>query len=246
MTSDRVGTYRFVAEPFHVDFTGRLMLGVLGNHLLNCAGFHANERGFGMEALHEHHCTWVLSRLVVELEDLPRQYEEFAIQTWVENVYHLFTDRNFAILSGEGKPLGYARSVWAMIDKETRKPADLYAFCESGITDYACDRACPIDKPGHIRVSDRAVPVSYQVKYGDIDVNGHVNSIRYIEQILDLFPLKMYEEKRLRRFEMAYMAESRYGDTLDFCREEVGKDIYAIEVRKNGTEAVVRSKVIFV
>lgn len=48
MKENKVGTYSFVAEPFHVDFTGRLFMGVLGNHLLNCAGFHATERGFGM------------------------------------------------------------------------------------------------------------------------------------------------------------------------------------------------------
>ena len=48
---NRIGTYQFVAEPFHVDFNGRLTMGVLGNHLLNCAGFHANDRGFGIGAL---------------------------------------------------------------------------------------------------------------------------------------------------------------------------------------------------
>ena len=34
MNENRIGTYSFIAEPFHVDFTGRLTLGVLGNHLL--------------------------------------------------------------------------------------------------------------------------------------------------------------------------------------------------------------------
>ena len=43
MGNNKVGTYNFVAEPFHVDFTGKLTMGVLGNHLLNCAGFHATE-----------------------------------------------------------------------------------------------------------------------------------------------------------------------------------------------------------
>ena len=41
---NKIGTYQFVAEPFHVDFNGRLTMGVLGNHLLNCAGFHASDR----------------------------------------------------------------------------------------------------------------------------------------------------------------------------------------------------------
>ena len=49
--NNKIGTYKFVAEPFHVDFTGRLTMGVLGNHLLNCAGFHATERGFGIATL---------------------------------------------------------------------------------------------------------------------------------------------------------------------------------------------------
>ena len=106
MKENKVGTYSFVAEPFHVDFTGRLFMGVLGNHLLNCAGFHATERGFGMAELNESNYTWVLSRLAIELEDMPAQYEEFSVDTWVENVYRLFTDRNFAIYGKDGKDYG--------------------------------------------------------------------------------------------------------------------------------------------
>lgn len=145
--NDKVGTYQFVAEPFHVDFAGRLTMGVLGNHLLNCAGFHAAERGFGIAELNENHYTWVLSRLAVELEDMPRAYQKFSVQTWVENVYRLFTDRNFAILDEKGRPLGYARSVWAMISMETRRPADLLTLHGGAITGYVCDKECPIDRP---------------------------------------------------------------------------------------------------
>ena len=68
--NNKIGTYKFVAEPFHVDFTGRLTMGVLGNHLLNCAGFHATERGFGIATLNEDNYTWVLSRLAVELDEI--------------------------------------------------------------------------------------------------------------------------------------------------------------------------------
>ena len=68
--NNKIGTYKFVAEPFHVDFTGRLTMGVLGNHLLNCAGFHASDRGFGIATLNEDNYTWVLSRLAVELDEM--------------------------------------------------------------------------------------------------------------------------------------------------------------------------------
>lgn len=246
MSENKVGTYRFVAEPFHCDFSGKLTMSVLGNHLLNCAGFHAADRGFGIATLNENHYTWVLSRLAVELENMPCQYEGFSIQTWVENVYRLFTDRNFAILDKEGKAVGYARSVWAMISMETRKPADLLTLHGGSITDYVCDKECPISKPGRIKVTEKTPVSEYQTRYSDIDINGHVNSIKYIEHILDLFPIEFFKEKRIKRFEMAYVAESYYGDILSFYREEVGEKEYDIEVKKNGTDVVVRSKVIFI
>ena len=245
MDDHKIGTYNFVAEPFHVDFTGKLTMGVLGNHLLNCAGFHAAERGFGIAEMNENHYTWVLSRLAIELEDMPHQYEPFSIYTWIENVYRLFTDRNFELVNKDGKTIGYARSVWAMISMETRKPADLIALHGEGLNQYASDRECPIAKPGRIKVTTDTPAEVYQTRYSDIDINGHVNSIKYIEHILDLFQMDTFKVKQVKRFEMAYVAESYYGDALSFYLEEKNENEYDIEVKKNNQEVVVRSKVIF-
>ena len=252
MKDNKIGTYSFVAEPFHVDFTGRLFMGVLGNHLLNCAGFHASERGFGISELNESNYTWVLSRLAVEMEEMPAQYESFSVDTWVENVYRLFTDRNFAVYGKDGKVYGYARSVWAMINLDTRKPADLLTLHGGRIVDYIeTEKPCPIEKPGRIKVG-ACMPVrSVEMYYNDIDINGHVNSIKYMEHVLDLFPKEWYAGHVIRRFEMAYVAESYFGDVLSFFREENADDTIDIEVRKNvggdnaEGEVVCRSKIKF-
>ena len=243
MSESKIGTYKFVTEPYHVDFTGKLTMGILGNHLLNCAGFHASDRGFNDAEVDGSPYTWVLSRLAIELEEMPRRYEEFSIQTWIENVYRLFTDRNFAIFNPEGKEVGYVRSVWAMINMDTRKPADLLTLHGGNLTDNICAKECPIAKPGRIKVTQQAPVAEYLTKYSDIDINGHVNSIKYIEHVLNLFPMDTFKEKSIRRFEIAYVAESYYGDTLCFYLEEKGTDEYDIEVKKNNQEVVVRSKV---
>ena len=241
----KIGTYQFVAEPFHVDYTGHLTIGVLGNHLLNVAGFHSHDRGFGIDRLNKEHYTWVLSRLALEMYDLPMQYESFTIETWVANVYRLFTDRNFAVLNKEGKAIAYARSVWAMIDTETRKPVDLMAIHDGDIAGYICDKDCPIDKPSRIKVNSKEPVAILPVKYSDMDINGHVNSIRYIEHILDLFPVDAFKEKRVRRFEMAYVAETMATDTMAYYMDKVDDDNFDIEVKKNQADVVCRSKVIF-
>ena len=246
-SNDKIGRYPFVAEPFHCDFSGRLTMGVLGNHLLNCAGFHASDRGFGIAALNEDNYTWVLSRLAVELEEMPSQYEKFSIETWVENVYRLFTDRNFAILGADGRTLGYARSVWAMISMNTRKPADLLTLHEGHITDYVYpDYPCPIAKPSRIRVTATEPQGEFTARYSDIDINGHLNSIRYIEHILDLFPLDLFRTHRLQRFEIAYVAEGYYGDRLGLYVEESSPGCREVEVRKmESGEPLCRAKLLF-
>jgi acyl-ACP thioesterase len=246
MTHEKIGQYALVAEPFHCDFSGRLTWGVLGNHLLNCAGFHAADRGFGMAEMNQNHYTWVLSRLTIDMDDLPQQYEAFSVKTWVEKVYRFFTDRNFAILNAQGQPIGYARSIWAMISIETRKPADLLQLHGHSLTDYVCeDEPCPIAKSGRVKVSQTDPAARHRVVYSDIDINGHVNSIKYIEHILDLFPLDTYRTRRLRRFEVAYVAEGYAGDELLLYLQPVSEREYDIEIKKADGNVLVRSKMIF-
>ena len=245
MSDNQVGTYKLVASPFHLDVRGKLSMGVLGKHLLNCADAYAAERGFDVVEQGGEHYTWVLSRLAIELEDLPSCHESFSIQTWVENVYRLFADRNFVIWDKDEKPIGYVRSVWAMISMETRNPANLLALYGDRITNSICEKECPIAKPGRIKVSQQEAVSEYVAKYSDLDINGHVNSIKYIEHILDIFPLETYKKKALKRFEIAYVAESYYGDILSFYMEEKNENEFDVEIKKNDQEVVVRSKVIF-
>lgn len=244
---NKVEEFEFLAEPFHVDFTGHLTLGVIGNHLLNCAGMHADHRGFGITQLNKGNCTWVLSRIVFELEKYPYQYEKFKIETWVESVIKLFTNRNFSIIDKNGNPIGYARSIWAMIDLDTRKPMDLLETFDGGIAQYALpEKECPIEGPSRMRIKATEPCASIVAKYSDIDINRHFNSVRYIEHILDLFPLEKFSETRLHRFEIAFINESHFGDTLEFYLDDNGNNQYSVEIKKKDSgEVICRSLLTF-
>lgn len=242
---EKIETYRFTVEPFHVDFTGHLFMGVLGNHLLNAAGRHSHNRGWGIDQLNENHYTWVLSRLSIELNEMPAQYEQVEVETWVESVMKLFTERNFLIRNAkDGRIYGYARSIWAMIDTATRQPSDLIALKDGDILHYvltADEKPCPIAKHGRVRLSSAAQPLrTIDTHYSDVDINGHINSVKYIEHILDLFPRQQFEQHTIHRFEIAYKAEAFMGEPLTFVGEPStdilpdGTPISSqIEIRKN-------------
>lgn len=244
---EKVGKYQFMAEPFHCDFSGRLFMGHLGNHLLNAADFHSTDRGFGMKYLMTIKRSWVLSRLAIEIEEMPAQYTKFNVETWVESAMRYFTNRNFCISDDAGKVYGYGRSIWAMIDTESRQPTDILAIHDGAINQWIeSEKSCPIDKGDRVRMSDKAEYVNtISTHYNDVDINGHINSVKYIEHVLDLWPLDWYREHQIRRFEIAYVAEAHAGDSLSFYRDEVASGEYCVRiVRTDGTECC-RSKVKF-
>ena len=244
----KIDSYSVHVEPFHVDFTGHIFLGVLGNHLLNAAGNHSQRRGWGIGSLNENHYTWVLSRLCIEMEEMPMQYEDIEIRTWVESVMRLFTNRNFSILRSDGTPCGYARSVWAMIDMETRKPCDLLSLYDGDILRYVVDpeeNVCPIQGHGRLAFREARLARTLDTYYSDVDINGHINSIKYIEHILDLFPRERYERQMVRRLEIAYKAESYLGDRLSFYTQVINDNEIGVEVRKNEREVVCQAKICF-
>ena len=82
-----------------------------------------------------------------------------------------------------------------------------------------------------------------------MDINGHINSVKYIEHVLDLWDIDWYREHRIRRFEIAYVAEAHAGDQLRFYREQTGDGEFCVRiVRTDGADEVecCRSKVKFV
>lgn len=84
--------------------------------------------------------------------------------------------------------------------------------------------------------------------YNDVDINGHVNSVRYIDHILDLFSLVYYRTHQLRRIDIAYIAEAHAGDQLLLFKKEVEADEFVVRiVREEDKEIeIVRCKVKFV
>ena len=247
MTLSKEGKYPFMAEPFHCDFQHRLFMGHLGNHMLNAADFHSTDRGFGMRYLNTIHKTWVLSRLAIEMDEMPEQNTKFFVETWVEGAMRYFTNRNFRVVGEDDKVYGYGRSIWAMIDTDTRQPQDILAINDGAINEWLeTDKPCPIDKGGRVKMSDLATYVrTIDTYYNDVDVNGHINSVKYIEHVLDLWNLDWYSRHAIRRFEIAYVAESHEGDRLSFYREQTGDNDYCIRIVKNEETEVVRCKVVF-
>jgi len=168
--------------------------------------------------------------------------------------YELSTnDIYFMRFYRNGNVLGYGRSIWAMIDTRTRQPVDILQERDGLITRYIeSEEPCPIAPFQRVKVAkDAEIHQTIATHYSDVDVNGHINSVKYIEHILDMWLLSWFKTYRLQRIDIAYVAESYFGDTLHFAVEQRSDEEYDIMVLKssdNGTEKkeVCRCKLKFV
>jgi acyl-ACP thioesterase len=237
---DKIGKYHFVTESYLADFRGRIALPMIGNFLLHAASSHAGSRGFGFSEMSEKHTAWVLSRMAIEVSEYPSGTDEITVYTWIDEASRLFTSRCFEVAGSKGKSVAYARSVWAAIDLETRRPIPLDL---EALSVYMDDRPCPIERAGKIPpIENTTEGEPYRIKYSDLDINAHFNSIKYIEHFLDMFDLSYFEQKEVNRMEINYLSEGKYGMPLTFHKAEAGKDQYHTAICHEG-KAICRAAV---
>ena len=211
--------YRYQILPQEVNLREKLRLVALESYLLNVAGFAAQENGFGSMGMIDRGVTWVLSRMGVEMNTLPEQYEWMSIETWVQDYGRLATIRNFILRDDSENIIGYASSQWALIDIHSRRPVDLRAYPE--FTRFATGETVPIDPPARVPVIEN-IPIvgEHIVVYSDIDFNGHTNSMKYVEWMLDTIEPDYHYEHQVKRFDINYVHEVTQGQTATLMRKE--------------------------
>lgn len=236
------GLYSFRVQPQEVDFQYQITLASLTNMLLTTAGYNADDNGFGIRNLNEMDCSWVLLRLAVEMDYFPKQYEEVHVETWVQEIGRASTIRNFCLRNADNVIIGHAISHWAMINIITRRAQDLITL--EGIHRFATGESVSMNKP--VKLTDiEGAPVDvFRVKYSHIDINGHTNSMRYVEWISDCFTLDTYKERQIKRFEINFINEILFNEEVSVYMQEADTNDFRFELRKDSKSAC-KARIVF-
>lgn len=217
---------------------GLMPLTLMVERLIEISTEHANSLGIGYAELIKKNIGWVLSRVSLEMYRYPRINETYVLTTWIESYNRFFSERNIAITAPGGEVLGYARTVWVAMDFEKRTLANLTQLDRNSFP--VADLPCPIDRtPNLPPTGEGATAVPYTFKYCDLDFNRHVNTVRYIELLLNQKSLEHYDVFVAGRFDIHFHHECRYGQTVELRVESAdGSDTFDI-VTPDGKHAIV-------
>jgi medium-chain acyl-[acyl-carrier-protein] hydrolase len=238
----KMAAYEYKVQPIDIGFRDNIRFTQLGGYLLHAAGENAHENGFGIDLLHRENLAWVLSRFAVEMERYPKNGEQFTVETWIEDFGRVFTTRNFKVLDGKGVAIGGGSSVWCMIDMQTRKAVDIQS--KGDYKHFATGIPSIIDKPIKVPGILSEAVSRHRIKYSDIDFNRHTNSMKYLEWMIDLFPMEVYLNQKIRRMDINYINEALFGDVVEIYRETLQPDQYVFDLRRE-EEMICRAQILF-
>lgn len=212
-------TYR--VRSYEAAQDGRLSLPSLCDYLQEIAGNHAAELGLALGQLGR--LTWVLNRLRVSTDRRPEWGEDVDIVTWPSGRNGLVANREFLVSDSSGT-CARASSQWLLFDLDTRRPVRLP---ESVTTLRVPDLELPLGPPERMALSPGPELMRTTVRRSDLDMNGHVNNVRYLDWMLD----SLQEGAYPRGVDIAFKSEALLGDEINVLEERdnatsriVGKD----------------------
>lgn len=202
-------SFEYEIKYQEVDGNRKLRLFNLENYLLEIAGRVADELHYGITSLLPMGLTWILTRLSVEMYELPTHCDHVRFETWIESNVHMLSTRNFRIYSGD-RLIGRCKSVWAILDLTKREIVNI--FDTPMFADAVDGEVMEMPRVRMTTIPEPTGYASHTIVYSDIDYNGHCNSCRYLQALTDAY-LPEYYGKRVR-LDINYSKEAMLGEMM--------------------------------
>jgi len=221
---------------------GHVSIASTCNHLQDIASRHADTLGFGFHDLEKSGHLWVLARLHVMMDRLPRYGETTHVQTWPSGNERLVANRDFLVSDANGL-IGKATTSWVTLNIETRRPDKPDTVLDSRFIPDR-DRVLVFPTKAITRLKEGEHSVSLTARRSDQDINNHVNSVRYVEFCLEAVPRNFTDSHRCKGLDIQFRTESYAGDTyVSACtmsEPDMGMDtvLHSLKRTSDNTEIV--------
>lgn len=215
-------------HSYEVDFNQRLTVTALFNYLQEIAWEHAHLLEYGWEHLLKKGWFWVLSRVEVEIDRLPKWTEEVTLITWPRGVDGVFALRDFELYDSQGNKIIAATSNWLVLSIKTHRPVRSDWFSDFNYANRSAlghNASKLVQQVGSPEFTER-----FDVRIGDIDMNQHVNNVRYIDWAYNTFSIEHFKSYFPKRVVVNFNAEGKANDSIIASRFQNSQDESIVEI----------------
>lgn len=222
ISSDFTSVYE---HEWEINFTqcapnGYLKYVDLCNLLQLTAAEHSILGGLSFNDMQVHHQAWVLSRIRVEIETLPKWMDKVIVKTWIELLDGNKSIRNIEMYL-DGKKIVGATTYWAVLNTKMRKSEPL-ALPHEHFEKYANHKATS-QSFSRINVLQETNKIAERtVVLSDLDIVNHVNNTKYLEWCLDTLNPKTILKREIKNLEMNFLRELNWNDKVELHSDDKG------------------------
>ena len=208
-------TFCWTVRSYECAPDGKVTVANVCNYLQEAASLNAERLGFSKSNFEDlgRNLTWVMTRMRLRLTRRPRWNEEVKVFTFPRPARRIVAWRDFILSDAGGAEIGRASTEWMMIDMTTRRPVAIPAFVsERADADLEPVFAEPLGfkLPSEAFAAETFQDYAITAAPSDIDLNGHVNNVRYVTWLFDASRLS---EDALT-LELAFKSEVLAGTTV--------------------------------
>jgi len=221
-TTEFVHYEDFRVRSYETNVNGVASAQTICNYLQEVAWNHATQLGVGGVQLFKKNLTWVLSRLHVQFFRYPQWREIIKIETWPSGKKGKFATRDFIVFDKNNDIIVKATSSFMLLDFSKMRTIAMPDFMK-GIESPDRDRAIVDDFPKLPQPQNIDIKRQFDVRLSDLDINQHVNHVKYIDWALESIPLSVWKKRHLSQLEISFRSETRYGEGIIVHTEQTEK-----------------------
>lgn len=236
-------TYNYELRYTDVGPDNKLTLKALVATLQQAAISHSEEAGYGVSHIEKTHLAWLLLDWKVQIISYPNSNESLTVKTWPRLFDKLYSYRDFEVFDENNNLVAIASSKWFAIDTENKKirkltPEIVKAYGEpvsKCVFESAFEEKLKV--PENLKLN-----FNYEIQRRDIDTNGHVNNLNYIDFALETIEEDIYNNNIFKNLEVIYKKEIKLLEKINcYYSFENDKHVVTIKSKDNLTvHAVVK------
>ncbi|KAM7484613.1 hypothetical protein LguiA_000622 [Lonicera macranthoides] len=176
--------------------------------------------GFGAtHGMMRNNLIWVVSRMQVQVDHYPVWGEVIEIDTWVGASGKNGMKRDWQLRSHTtGRVFARATSTWVMMNQQTRRLSKMPDEVRAEISPWFIKKqAIEEDSPEKIAKLDNNAKyenLNLRPKRSDLDMNLHVNNVKYVQWMLEAIPDQFLENHQLSNIILEYRRECGSSDIV--------------------------------
>ncbi len=216
---------KFSIPSYFVDEDAQLTISSLFSILQEMSNSHATLLGAGWHELRERGYFWVITKIQLKINRLPKWTEPVQLRSWVKNSDAATSPRDYELEDADGNLLIAGSSVWAILDTENGRPQRMNMFdgCFQPQDRHAIESKPPKIKA--LKLPDE-LPNRKEVVPSDIDMNRHVNNAHYIQWAFDSVSEEFRHTHRICGVTVNFIAQAKLGDHYSVFSEQISDTSY--------------------